>query len=297
MSDKGPGAWLTNLGMVFLLTAPKILPYTWRIPFYGWLSARVLTPLTGHEGRSRANLKLVRPDLSNTEITAICRASANNAGRMVGEMYSQKGLFNRIQNLEMRGPGVDALETARLARRPIIAVSGHFGNYDVVRAVFSRAGHQVGGLYRPMKNVFFNRHYTRHLEAVAAPSFPVGRRGLGGMIRHLRAGNMIALLTDQRDFDGAKLSFFGHPVMTPLSAAELALKYDAVVIPVYAIRQENGLDFVVEVEAPVPHTDAESMMQAINDSLEARVRTHMGQYLWAHRRWLLPVSPAKDNAP
>ncbi len=295
MRDKGPGAWLTNLVMVFLLTAPKILPYTWRIPFYGWLSSSVLTPLTGHAKRARDNLARVCPELSADEIARISRAAANNAGRMVAEMYSRKGLFHRIQNLEMQGPGVSVLEAALEAQKPIIAVSGHFGNYDVLRAMFCRAGHQVGGLYRPMKNVFFNRHYTSHLKAIAAPSFPVGRRGLGGMIRHLRAGNMIALLPDQRDFDGAKLSFFGHPVMTPLSAAELALKYDAVLIPAYAIRQQNGLDFQVVIEDPIPHSDPKTMMQAVNDSLEARVRANMGQYLWAHRRWQMPAGHASSD--
>jgi KDO2-lipid IV(A) lauroyltransferase len=105
------------------------------------------------------------------------------------------------------------------------------------------------------------------------------------MIRFLKEGGMLGLLLDQRMVQGARLSFFGHEALTALSAAELALKYDALLIPVYAIRKENGLDFDILVEAPIPQASAEAMTQALNDSLEALVRQHMDQWFWIHRRW------------
>ncbi len=288
MSGKGPGAWLSNLFAISLLTLPKALPYSWRIPLIGWVTARIVAPLTGHERRALANLALVCPELAPRQARRIARAASNNAGRMIGEMYSRRALFRRIETLRMQGPGVEALQQAHAQGRPIIAVSGHFGSYDVIRAVFSRAGHQIGGVYRPMANPYINAHYVRHLEAIAQPAFQRDRKGLAQMLRHLRAGNMIALLTDQREPDGALLSFFGQPALTTLSPAEMALKYNALLIPVYGIRLDNGLDFKVVVEEPIAHSDPRTMMQQINDSLEARVRAHMGQWLWVHRRWLLP---------
>ncbi|HGG06305.1 MAG TPA: lauroyl acyltransferase [Aliiroseovarius sp.] len=293
MERKGIGAWLTNLVFVVVLNAPKILPYRWRIPAIGWITAHVLSPLAGYETRSRQNLTLVCPELSPKQITDISRQAANNAGRMFAEMYSQKGFDKRVADTTLSGPGVAALEQARLAGTPIIAVSGHLGNYNASRVVLSQAGHKIGGLYRPMRNVYFNAHYARNMEAVSKPVFEQSRRGLAQMIKHLRAGHMIALLTDQRDPDGAWLTFFGQPVLTPLSAAELALKYGALLVPVYGIRRENGLDFDVRVCPPIAHSDARTMTQQVNDSLEQQVRAHMGQYLWAHRRWYVP----QDNPP
>ena len=73
--------------------------------------------------------------------------------------------------------------------------------------------------------------------------------------------------------------------MTSIVPAELALKYDAVMIPVYAIRQPNGLDFEIVMHDPIPHSDAETMTPAINDGLEGLVRQHMDQWFWIHRRW------------
>ncbi|TMV76841.1 lysophospholipid acyltransferase family protein, partial [Thioclava sp. BHET1] len=90
---------------------------------------------------------------------------------------------------------------------------------------------------------------------------------------------------DQHMGNGARLRFFGQDALTSLSAAELALKYEALCVPAYAIRQPNGLDFEVLIEAPIPHGPAEEMTQALNDSLEAQVRQHMDQWFWIHRRW------------
>ncbi|MEF9606081.1 lauroyl acyltransferase, partial [Paracoccus sp. PXZ] len=51
------------------------------------------------------------------------------------------------------------------------------------------------------------------------------------------------------------------------------------------VRQPDGLSFRVEVGEPVPHSDAATMMQALNDDLERLVRAHMEQWFWVHRRW------------
>jgi KDO2-lipid IV(A) lauroyltransferase len=84
---------------------------------------------------------------------------------------------------------------------------------------------------------------------------------------------------------GPALPFFGKPAPTALSAAEMALKYDAALVPIYGIRQPDGLSFEIRVEDPIPHTDPETMTRALNASLEALVRDHMDQWFWIHRRW------------
>ena len=96
------------------------------------------------------------------------------------------------------------------------------------------------------------------------------------------------MLIDQHMDDGAALKFFGQTAYTALSAAQMALKYDAELVPFYAIRQANGPPFRIILEAPITRGSAEAMTQALNDSLEARVRADMGQWLWSHKRWKTP---------
>jgi KDO2-lipid IV(A) lauroyltransferase len=200
-------------------------------------------------------------------------------------MYSGRQFIARAAKYPPRGDGLAALEQARASGRPVVIVTGHFGNYLAARANLIARGYRIGGLYRPMDNAYFNHHYVAAMEEIGKPMFPRGTKGLGQMIRFLKEGGMLGLLLDQRMVQGARLSFFGHEALTALSAAELALKYDALLIPVYAIRKENGLDFDILVEAPIPQASAEAMTQALNDSLEALVRQHMDQWFWIHRRW------------
>ncbi len=91
-----------------------------------------------------------------------------------------------------------------------------------------------------MNNPYFNEHYVAAISKIGEPLFARDKKGMAGMIRFLREGGMLGLLIDQHMSHGARLSFFGHDAMTALSAAEMALKYDALIFPVYAIRLENG---------------------------------------------------------
>jgi KDO2-lipid IV(A) lauroyltransferase len=108
------------------------------------------------------------------------------------------------------------------------------------------------------------------------------------MLRFLRAGGVLALGTDQHYSTGAPLRFFGRTAWTTLSPATLALKYRCDLIPVHAIRLPSGLDFTVRLDPPIPHSDPETMMQAVNDNLEEVVRQHMDQWFWVHSRWKTP---------
>lgn len=279
------GLWLQNRVIETLIAGLLRLPYRWRVPLCGWVMAWVIAPLAGYDRRVRDNLARILPDLPASEVKRLRRAVPNNVGRTVIEIYSGAEFIARAMQTPPRGPGLAALEAAHAAGRPVILVTGHFGNYDASRAALIARGYRVGALYRPMKNPWFNAHYVRAISAIGTPVFPRGRQGLAAMVRHLRGGGMLGMLIDLHMNDGVPLQFFGHDAMTALSAADLALKYDALLIPTYAIRSANGLDFDIVVEAPVPAGPPEAMTQALNDSLEALVRDHLDQWFWIHRRW------------
>lgn len=288
MSDTPPfrlGDWLQNAVLRALIGGLLLLPYRLRVPLCGWVMARLIAPLAGYRRRVRRNLALILPDLPEAEAARIAREVPDNVGRTLIEIYSGPEFIARAARLPLKGDGVEALEAAHRAGRPVILVTGHFGNYDASRAALIARGYRVGALYRPMQNPWFNAHYVRAISAIGTPLFPRGKKGLADMVRHLRGGGMLGLLIDQHMHHGAELTFFGHRALTALSAAELALKYDALVVPTYGIRQPDGLSFEVVVEAPIPHGPPEAMTQALNDSLERLVRQHLGQWLWIHRRW------------
>ena len=263
-----------------------LLPYERRIPLVGWVFAHAVAPVAGWRRRIRDNLALAWPELSTTEVTRLTRAVPANAGRSMAEIYAGEDFAERIRAADpLEGPGLAALEAAFDENRPVILACAHFGNYDAMRAAVAARGWPVGALYRPMNNEAFNAHYIPAISAIAEPLFPRGRSGLAAMLRFLRGGGWLALGFDQHDRHAPRLQFFGQPARTVLTPAELALRYDATILPIHGLRQPDGLSFRVHVGAPIPHTTPEAMMQALNDELEAQVRAHPEQWFWVHRRW------------
>lgn len=277
--------FLVNLAARGLIGLALALPYPWRVGFTGWLMRRVIGPFAGYDRRARENLALIWPGKPQAERNAIAAASLDNAGRTLIENYSTRAFTARARSIEPEGPGYGALIAARNDKRPVILVSGHFGNYEAARAALVARGFDIGGLYRNLSNRYFNAHYVKTMQAFGGPVFPQGRAGTAGFVRHLKEGGQLVLLFDQ-DVPGAPaLPFLGHPARTALSAAELALRLKADLIPFFATRQPDGLGFRVELDAPVPHSDAETMMREVTAALEKRVMTHPGQWFWIHRRW------------
>ncbi|MEY4983680.1 MAG: hypothetical protein RIR62_1946 [Pseudomonadota bacterium] len=260
------------------------LPWRARLGLAAFVLSRIVSPLAGYGERVRQNLALIMPDMPVAEVRRMMRAVPANLGRTLAELYSGQEFVARVAREPLRGAGVAALEEAHRTRRPVMLVTGHIGNYDAVRGALIRKGYAVGGLYREMGNPFFNAHYVAAISRIGTPLFPRGRKGLAEMVRFLRGGGMVGLVLDQHMGDGAPLSFMGRPAMTALSAAEMALRYDALVVPTYGLRRPDG-GFDIVIEAPVPPSTPEAMTQALNDSLEVHVRANMDQWLWIHRRW------------
>jgi KDO2-lipid IV(A) lauroyltransferase len=273
-------------GLVLALLVPLgLLPHRIRVPLAGMLVAQVVAPVLGWRKRIGTHLDLAMPALALQDRQRLLHAVPNHLGRLFIELFSPKDMRSIAATAQIGGAGVAALDEALRTGRRVICVSGHFGNYDVSRSALNQRGFDVGGLYRPMNNRLFNARYEQAIFSVGGSMFRRGRRGFAQMVKHLRGGNLLAMLVDQHMDRGERLTFFGQPAYTAASAAQLALKYDAIFVPIYAIRQPDGISFVIEVEAPIMHTDARTMMQAANDSLEAQVRRHPEQWLWTHRRW------------
>ncbi|WP_289079827.1 lysophospholipid acyltransferase family protein [uncultured Sulfitobacter sp.] len=279
------GHYLTNAFIVGLIRLALVLPYKARIAFVGWVVQHVIGPVAGYRARALENLAMIWPQMPQERRAEIASKCLNNVGRSFIENYSARDFPKRMAKNTPTGAGVAALEKAAEQGKPVILVTGHYGNYEAMRACLVARGYDIGGLYRNMKNPYFNAHYVQTMEAFGGPVFPQGRRGTAGFVRHLKDGGQLVLLFDQHVFGAPALDFLGQPANTALSAAELALRYDALLIPFYGIRQADGVSFDTVLEAPVPHSDAVTMTQALNDSLTARVKADPEQWFWVHRRW------------
>ena len=263
----------------------RLVPYKQRVALGGAFFQYVVSPVSKNKERILENIDHVVPELDPVARARLIAGVPNNIGRTLTELFFPDGFLKVIDNCPLTGDGYQAFKTAREHGQPVILVAGHIGNYDAIRGKLVREGHPIGSLYKPMHNPYFDRKYVETISRIGFPLFPNDANGMGQMIKALRRGETIALMMDQAISTGVKIPFMGRMCNTPVSAAKMALKYNAVLIPCFAYRNEDGITHTGVMEAPIEHTDPITMTHQLNDLLEKHVRAHMEQWLWTHRRW------------
>ncbi|TNC52831.1 lauroyl acyltransferase [Rubellimicrobium rubrum] len=261
------------------------LPYARRVAFMGAIARGVAGPVAGYRARALSNLASIHPDWPEARRRVIARDVLDNFGRTLIENYSWREFGARLAQTPIEGGGLPHLEAARAEGRPVIFVTGHFGNHEAPRHALTGRGYQIGGLYRPANNPLVNAHYASTMTDVSGPVFPKGRKGTMGFVRHIAAGGMATILFDLHARDGVPIPFLGRPALTATTAADLALRYDALLVPYWGIRQPDGLSFQIVVEEPIPPSSPRAMMEDATRRLEIRVTAHPEQWFWVHRRW------------
>ena len=285
-----------DAGFRATLATAMLLPYPRRVAFMGAVLAHAAGPLAGYRRRARENLALIHPDWPEARRRALAREVLDNLGRALAENYSWRELGARLAGAPVTGGGLPHLAEAAARGRPVLFVTGHLGNHEAPRHVLTAMGHRIGGLYREMGNPFVNAHYAATMAEVSGPIFPKGRRGTMGFVRHLASGGMATILFDLHASEGVAIPFLGRPAMTATTAADLALRYDALLMPYWGIRRPDGLSFDVVLEEPIAPSTPLAMMTEATARLEARVSAHPGQWFWVHRRWK-PARPRVRERP
>lgn len=270
-----------------LLALALRLPYRARVGFAARVMRAAVAATPKLRRRVERNLDLVLPGLSAPEVRRVRAEMADNFGRTAVEILSNRDFHaSGCWMAPEDGPGVAAILAAGRNGTGAVLVTGHFGQWEAGRAWMRASGVNCGGVYRPVKDPGLNALYLDNLEFGGSPIFATNRRAVRGMVAHVARGGIVAILTDQYRRKAPLLDFIGRPAPTALLPAELAVKFGVPLIPIYGIRQPDRLHVQVVVEPPVAPGSAEAMMQAVNDSLAARVRAHPGQYYWLHRRWV-----------
>ncbi|MFO7758320.1 MAG: lysophospholipid acyltransferase family protein [Roseovarius sp.] len=268
------------------LSATRLRSVDHRARLFGAMVGAAMRWFPPARWRFDAEVLRVFPDMPRAQRAALSREMGRNMGRTLFEILHSEEFQTRPERFHVSGPGLAALERAHAAGKGAIVVSGHFGQWDAVRAVLKARGMETGAVYRPQKNRFYQRGFLAGIEHGGRPVLATGRAGTTDLVRYLRKGGFLAILLDEKYAGGVAVPFLGHPALTSTSAAVLALKYDLLMVPAYGTRRPEGSEFDVEFEAPIPHTDALTMTMAANDSLSARVLEKPGQWYWLLRRWV-----------
>lgn len=227
----------------------------------------------------------VFPDMPRNARAKLGQSMGHHMGRTLFELYHDAEFQTLTHKFNVSGTGLEVLKQAHAAGKGAIIVSGHFGQWEAIRAVLKTHGMESGAIIRTHKNRHYARRIRAGIEAGGRPILSTGRSGTMALVRHLKGGGIISILLDEKYPEGVRLPFLGHDALTSLSAAQLALKYDVPMIPAYGLRTEDGSMVDVIFEAPITPTDSLTMTRAFNDSLSARIRAHPDQWYWLLKRW------------
>ncbi len=184
-----------------------------------------------------------------------------------------------------------------MSGRPVIFVTGHFGNFELGGFVLGLLGYPSHSIARPLDNPFLDRFVQRFRQATGQYLIPK----VGGykQIAQVMAGNgLISFLADQAAGNkGCWIEFFGRPASAPKGIALLALEHQCPVVVVYCRRLSRPMQFELVADAILDpgqlsgQSDrVRELTQWYSSRLEAAIRQAPEQYWWLHRRW-------KDNRP
>jgi KDO2-lipid IV(A) lauroyltransferase len=242
--------------------------------------------------RARENLRAAFPALGESEIEAIVLAMTDNLGRTIAEYphltrISTHGADPRIATIE-----TDAPERAVASGKPVMFISGHFANWEVMAIGTYESGYDAATVFRPPNNPYVDRWIARkRFQCGFKEQIAKGPHGMRRIFTCLRRGKPVCFLVDQKTNEGIPAPFFGRDAMTTPAPAALALKLDAVLQPV-SIRRIKGARFEVGFPPPIAfeasgdqERDVERLTAAINAHIEEQVRKNPSQWLWVHRRW------------
>lgn len=235
--------------------------------------------------RFERETKHVFPALKRGARVKLGQEMGRHMGRTLYEIYHDAEFQSQHHKFRASGPGLAALKEAQAVGKGAIIVSGHFGQWEAIRAVVKMHGMESGAVYRRNKNRHYERRISSAIQAGGKPILATGSIGTRALVKHLRDGGIMSILLDEKQADGVLIPFLGREALTSLSAAQLALKYNLPMVPAFGIRSEDGDTFDVIFEAPIQHTDSITMTRKFNDSLSSRVIANPEQWYWLLRRW------------
>ena len=186
---------------------------------------------------------------------------------------------------------------AMCSSRPVIVLSGHFGNWEVALSLLGLFGFPMSVVARELDNPYLNKWFDDFRRQTGHRT--ISKKGGGAeMVERLEAGGKLALLGDQdAGSGGIFVDFFGRPASTFKSIALLALEYKAVICVGYALRLhdgfathagvrfEMGCEQVIDPLAIDSDDEIREMTQQYTAALERLIRRAPEQYFWVHRRW------------
>ena len=234
------------------------------------------------------NLKIALPQISSDEINNISKNMWKNYGRILAEYMYIKDFRNLKLKKFIKVENSNILENINRKNKPVIFISGHFNNFELLAMIIEMTGIDLAALYRPLNNLFLNEIMIKiRAKYICKNQIPKGISGVKSMVNSFKNGTSLAMMIDQRVSQGEKVSFFNSPALTTTIPAQFVKKYNCQIVPLY-IERIDKYYFKVKVDKPFElnqNDSIEQISETLNRWLEKKILNNPNQWIWSHNRW------------
>jgi len=276
----------------FLIIAPLLLSFKLMglktASFFGGKLFEVIGPLFRSKKIIYSNIKRVFPKISLEHTKRITRQMWNNYGRVFSEYMFIKNYRNNLFKSHIIINGQDILKNIKKNNMPVIFISGHMSNFELMAMAIEKSGIKLAAIYRPLNNHFLNIYMERiRTKYICGHQVKKGIGGLKELIKLNKKGFSTALMIDQRVSQGIKANFFNELAFTTTIPAQLVKKYNYPIIPLH-IERFASIKFKITIQQPIYFKKKETekeITEKLNHILEKMILIKPDHWIWTHNRW------------
>ena len=274
--------------IIFLFLIVKLLGLKISQSIFSFIFKNI-GPLFRSKKISHYNLSLALPNLDKSKRNQII----NNMWANYGKIFSEYMFINEFrQNLRFSKKIIienkEELEKIKSQKKPVIFISGHFNNFELMAMHLEKSNIDLAAIYRPLNNKFLNPIMERiRKRYICKKQIKKGISGTKELLKEFKKGTSIALMIDQRVSEGIKSNFFGKEALTTTIPAQFVKKFGTAVVPIYIERLIDNT-FKLKIHKSIEFSNDETVddiTKRLNDILEKMIMTNPDQWIWTHNRW------------
>ena len=278
---------LQYIFIIFLFSIFKLLGLKFSI-----LLSAYLMNLVGFIFKSKKicnyNLSIVFPKMSKFEKKKLLKKMWFNYGRIFAEYIFLKDFRKTKISQRVTVENQEELDNIKRNSKPVIFISGHFNNFELMAMYIEKSGIDLAAIYRPLNNIYLNPLMEKiRKKYICKNQIKKGKSGTKELLKHFKNGGSIALMIDQRVSEGISCDLFNHKAFTTTIPAQFVKKFGAQVVPVYIERLKND-NFKLKILNSLNFDKNESIEDItlkLNKILEKMIMNNPEQWIWTHNRW------------
>jgi len=250
---------------------------------------RIFGPFFRSNKISNDNLKRAFDNLDKNKRKKILKKMWSNYGKIFAEYMFIKSFRNNqkiFNNIVVENKNI--LHKIKKNSKPVIFISGHFNNFELMAMTIEKSGIDLAAIYRPLNNKYLNPIMENiRKKYICKKQIKKGISGTRSLLKHFKNGSSIALMVDQRVSEGIRCNFFNEKASTTTIPAQFVKKFNSEIVPVY-IERSNNDNFKIKFFNSLKfkkNDNIETITLKINKILEDLIIKNPDQWIWTHNRW------------